>query len=251
MRSSITFFSVLVFTRALHACSCFGPDNFCSALDTMWSGPDVVVLAEKISDIHYGMQVRVIDPLAGPTSAGDTLMVWGDHGFLCRVYTASWSTGDTIVLALHNTDFMGNNFPNTNFPPDLEQPGDFHISVCGVYFLGYQNGVVSGEIDGTQTTMPYQSFHAMVEDCSLFTGIEETSVLNISVRQDLINDLLIIEFNEPNTIIGLYDLNGRLLAMLQANSNRSTISTASFPKGILIVRAINDRSVLSKKVWIQ
>jgi len=250
MIRAFTFLIGLLIIGQVHACSCVGAVDFCSSLDTVWSEPDIIVLAEKLSDIHYGMKVVVIDPLAGSSTAGDTLMVWGDHGSLCRVYTGNWSIGDTIVLALHYTDFMGNTFPNTSFPPDLEQDGDFHISICGVYYLTYQNGVVSGAIDNVVNSMAYVDFQSMVNDCFLATGIEENDVPELIVRQDPYSGELIIGTGSFDSYIEIFDLQGRLIGSINANEPQVHFNTSDFPKGALIVRVFSNDMVRTQKVLI-
>ena len=55
------------------SCSCFGPQNFCASMDTAVTEPDIVVLATKLSDIHYGMQLGsgTWDLLPSVTYSGD------------------------------------------------------------------------------------------------------------------------------------------------------------------------------------
>ena len=97
---------ILLISRALSfACSCGGPDNFCSTIDNQ--NNNLIIKGVKVSQILHGMKVKILEVLSGSES-NDTIMVWGDDGALCRLYTDLFSVSDTLILALHNTDFAHN-----------------------------------------------------------------------------------------------------------------------------------------------
>lgn len=251
MQRKIFLFLTFIVHSAAYTCSCFGPTTFCTTLNTASSEPDVVVLAEKLSDIHYGMQVRVLDPLAGSAQLGDTLMVWGDNGALCRLPALAWSVGDTIVLGLHETDFMGNVIVNSNYPPNLEQSGDYHISVCGIYALNYDNGIVSGPIDQGNLSLPYSVFLPLIANCSLTTGMHGATGTEMFIRQDLINDQILVEMGRPGWKVEFIDLSGRVLRNATMTERSQIFSTADLPNGVVLVRATNIYGVLTEKVIIR
>jgi len=151
------------------ACSCFGPNNFCETL-AQNPTPDLIVRGFKTVDEAYGMRFKVVDVISG-TETDDTLMIWGDNGILCRLYTAGFSQADTFILAIHNTNFNGNFFPG-GANDSLERPGDYHISVCGRYALYYNEGFVYGNITPTDTVMEYEQFVASVGACNP-TGVDD------------------------------------------------------------------------------
>lgn len=163
-------------TRMALACSCFGPQTFCGVLNPPfpnpeWWIPESVVLGVKLADFQHGMDVKVIQSFSGSLLADDTVRVWGDCGLLCRHYPTTWAVGDTVIWGLMITDLAGNSLCGTSF----EQPTDHMISICGVYYLDYANGTVSGPIT-TETfeTMPIEQFADLVIDC-LSTGIATAS----------------------------------------------------------------------------
>ncbi len=149
------------------ACDCAMqlPYTFCETLYPTWDTPHVVVLGVKIEEVFYGMRVKVLEVFDGSTTVGDTLMVWGDNGALCRHYAGTWNVGDTIVWGFHETDFMGN-FITAGFPPDLEQPGDYHISSCGTYWLGFTNGMITGPIAPGVTSISVPDFWPAMTACA-------------------------------------------------------------------------------------
>lgn len=156
------------------ACSCFGPTSFCATLNPPfpnpeWWIPESIVLGVKLGDYQHGMDVKVIQAFTGSLQVDDTVRVWGDCGLLCRHYPSTWAVGDTVVWGFRITDLAGNSLCGTSY----EQPTDHMISICGIYYLDYANGSVTGPITSeTIETMTLVQLAALVEDC-LTTGSAE------------------------------------------------------------------------------
>jgi len=127
------------------ACSCFPVGyHFC---ETIQNDPSIasIVMVKKMFNFFYGMNVQVLQNIAGePTES--TITIWGDNGGLCRL-GLGWNNDDTIIMAIHHSDLGGNIIYNPDYPPDLEDSLDYHVSGCGVYALSVNNGMVSGFID--------------------------------------------------------------------------------------------------------
>ena len=125
-----------------YSCSCAQPEptTYCASLQQV--DADIVILAYKVMDMQHGMKIKVVQVLNG-TETRDTLTVWGDSGMLCRLPTSAFAVNDTFVFGLHNCDLMGNLLGGST----LEQTDHYHISACGIYWLGYSKGMVSGNID--------------------------------------------------------------------------------------------------------
>lgn len=160
------------FPNTSSACDCFGNESYCATLDPSWFvNPVSTVLAVKLTDYYYGITVKVVQVIGGEQLPNDTLTVWGDNGALCRIYLNGFAIGDTLVFGLNECDLWGNTI-TAGFPPDLEQPGDYQVSVCGVYWLNYDNGLVTGPITGsTVQSMTLGEFTEVVESCSQANGI--------------------------------------------------------------------------------
>lgn len=156
------------------ACSCFGPQTFCETLDPPfpdpeWWIPDAVVLGVKLGDFQHGIDVKIISSFSGTLQPDDTIRVWGDCGLLCRHSPGTWNVGDTVIWGFQITDLAGNMLCGTSY----EQPTDHMISICGVYYLDYANGIVSGPITTTAIeSMPISQFGQLVDGC-LSTDINE------------------------------------------------------------------------------
>ena len=87
----------------IFACSCVPvSDLFCGTLaaNPMPFEFQNIFTAIKTADVAYGMEIQILDRLAG-TETNNTLTVWGDNGDgLCRVNTDEFAIGDTLVLNL-------------------------------------------------------------------------------------------------------------------------------------------------------
>lgn len=169
------------------ACSCFGNDSYCESLAPGWfMNPEATAMVVKLSTYHYGITVKVVQTFGGTTLPNDTLTVWGDNGALCRIYLDGIPDGDTIIFGLNQTDFMGNVVWNSQYPPDLEEPGDYMVSVCGVYALNYDNGMVNGWITAPMVqSMSLADFDAVVSGCTIGVGVEEEEASDpLLVRYD-------------------------------------------------------------------
>lgn len=147
------------------------PGTFCETMEPEWYEPHIAVLGVKLNEVYYGMNVKILQVFHGDAEVGDTITVWGDNGALCRWYVGTWADGDTVVWGLHETDFLGNEI-TAGFPPDLEQPGDYHISICGTYWLPYTNGMITGPIAPGVTSATVVQFWPAIVNC-LATGISE------------------------------------------------------------------------------
>lgn len=211
MRALALLITALFFKLAASACSCFGNNSYCETLAPGWFvNPDATAMVVKLTDYHYGITVKVVQTFGGASLPEDTLTVWGDNGALCRIYLNGIAVGDTMIFGLNETDFSGNTIWNSQYPPDLEEPGDYMVSVCGVYALNVINGQVSGWIDAPAVqTMSLQDFDAMVTSCTLGVGVEEP-------------------VEEENALVVIYTMDGPVLrsALPLGNAQLSIVDAA-------------------------
>lgn len=190
MRSIVLLIAAFLIKTSASACSCFGNNSYCESLAPGWFGnPDATAMVVKLTDYHYGITVKVVQTFGGTSLPEDTLTVWGDNGALCRIYLNGITVGDTMIFGMNETDLMGNTIWNSQYPPDLEEVGDYMVSVCGVYALNVIDGQVSGWIDAPMVqTMSLQDFDALVSSCTLGVGVgeagEEGNELVVSYTPD-------------------------------------------------------------------
>lgn len=234
IRYAFLLSAALLLSTVSKACDCAMelPSTLCETLDPDWAEPDVVVLGVKVQEVFYGMRVRLLQVFDGTAVEGDTITVWGDNGALCRWYTGTWAVGDTVVWALNNTDFLGNEI-TAGFPPDLEQPGDYHISACGTYWLDYVNGNVVGGIVPGVTSVPIGEFWPTISAC-MATGVEslvEPAFLLVRTTTEAVQLQLA---NPAEVRLTLIDAQGR--AVLDRVWNGELLTLARFAPGAYIAQ---------------
>lgn len=230
------------------ACSCFGPSTFCATLNAPtnpeWWMPDAIVLGVKMASVAHGMDVLVLQGYLGGPQTDDVVRVWGDTGLLCRMYADSWDVGDTVVWALRFTDQLGG---------AMEQPGDHVISVCGVYWLDYAHGMVSGPIftEGQNEHVPISEFGALVDGC-LSTGVEEEEASEISVR--CTGDRLFISTSgawSGEKEVRIIDPAGRMLHEARFCDAQATLPLRRRSHGLLLVRVADGQRSVTRRVLVE
>jgi hypothetical protein len=200
------------------------------------------------------MQIRVDQVLGGPAAVGDTLMVWGDNGALCRWYATAWSVGQTAVFGFHNTDFTGNWITNPNYPPNLEQPGDYHISICGVYALNYSGGMVTGPIGPNISSMNLNDFASYVHQCFTPTtqSIDDEELLDAQVFMNGTDLNVQLGENLTSSVqLVIYSVQGQVLSQGTLSRNTETVALGHLPKGVYLIRISAQQAVLTRRVVLE
>lgn len=229
---------------SVFACSCIGDDTFCTtlvrdngyALDGFPDAkPALIVKGVKVEDYYFGMYFRVLEVIRGEETR-DTITVWGDNGALCRQYVGGYGTADTVILALHNTDFSGSVVIGDH-PERLEQEGDYHLSVCGVYSLFYENGEVVGQItEGEEQRMAFEEWQQLT--ClDIVSGSEEVPPIQFELYPNPTDAqiFLQLQFAKPNAFqINIYNAQGvKIPADWESDfPRRVQINTQNLPAGI-------------------
>ena len=181
----ITLFVALFFTGlgTLSACSCSGEEYFChEIIDTsdVYLHPDYIFKGIKLQDTLHGMFVKIERQYINEIIE-DTVLIWGDPGHLCRVYTSNFHIGDTIILGINKLEF------ESGMPE--ESIGDYWLPACGVTFLKIENGIVLGPISEGLNSMFLEDFEFYMENEVYKT---ECSVTNIEYQN---------QFDQNNIIV--------------------------------------------------
>lgn len=235
--ATLAFFGL---AQAGLACSCFGPQTFCGTLnpqppqfpEPQWWIPDAIVLVVKLADVEYGVDVKVVQSFSGELASDTVIRVWGDCGLLCRHYVNGPAIGDTLLWALKHTDLMGNGLCGTSF----EEPQDWALSICGVYWLGYGNGVVSGPIteEGATESVTLEEFQQVVNGC-LSTGLDEqTRETEFRVVYDDGVPILSCSSLIGSAELTVLDAHGR--AILRRRWSGASLPFDNAPPGIYVAR---------------
>ncbi len=166
------------------------------------------------------------------TELRDTLTVWGDNGALCRWYTSNFNVGDTLIYALHNCDLAGNWFSTDS----LEEANHYHISVCGVYHLGYSNGMVSGSVAAGIHNVSLNDFSNTNQLCDI-TAIEKATALVWYQHYEPTTRCLTLR-NLPlaETSFTLFSQTGKRVLQSYFFEKTVRIDLSGIPKGVYFVQ---------------
>lgn len=242
--------SLFLAPQVAQACSCMGNESLCETLSPAWpSNPDAVALVVKLSDVHYGITVKVLQVFGGGTVNNDTVTVWGDTGVLCRHYLNGFAIGDTAVMALHITDQAGNGTSGGEFPPDLEQEDDYMLSICGVHWLAFVDGAVSGWITGPENQrMSLDEFEQVVTGCAIGTGVPEHAAEAFRVCYNNGSPIVDLVGAPGDARLRIMDAQGRVLLDRRWNGSPLPIAGGAPGAYLVEVRAYGQRSV--KRVFV-
>jgi len=226
MKSIALIFLITLISRPFStACTCVGPDDFCSTIEDQNS--DLIIKGVKVSQILHGMKVEILEVLSGSES-NDTIMVWGDDGALCRVYTDLFSVSDTIILALHYI-ITGDS---------IEQPGDYYLSVCGIYFLNVVNDSVVGYIsDTTYQQMTYMDFKTHMCSYTSINNAIPRQTPDIQIYPNPSSGKTTIEIkNKKNKNIRLimYAITGQVIKQIETDKDKIIIEKRELSHGMYL-----------------
>ncbi len=238
------------------ACSCFGPPTFCETLnpqyeppiDPSWWVPDHIVLGVKLTTVEYGVDLKVVQDFNGGLEVNEIIRVWGDCGFLCRLYNTGPADGDTVLWAIQSCDLSGNG----GCGPSVEQSDHFQLSACGVYWLDYANGIISGPLytEGASETISLEDFATLVGGC-LSTGVNDPVALGARV-QCVEGQLTITTTGSWAELKNVFitDAAGRMLYAARFAGTGATMALPRRMIGLMLVRVSDhERSVTHKLLF--
>jgi hypothetical protein len=253
----IAFASVLAAVPLrMEACSCFGPSTFCETLnpqppqfpEPQWWIPNHIIMGVKLTTVEYGVDVKIVHDYSGDLQADEVIRVWGDCGLLCRMYNTGVADGDTVLWGIQHCDLSGNFGCGTS----LEQEGHYQLSVCGVYWLDYAQGVISGPLytEGASETISVEDFPALVSGC-LPTGISDPIVPEVNVR--CVDDELMIiatgDWSDTKEVC-ITDVAGRVVHEARFRGLQGTMLLPRRLDGVLLIRVSDGRHFAAFKAFV-
>ncbi|MFC5408983.1 T9SS type A sorting domain-containing protein [Larkinella bovis] len=135
------------------ACSCVDGGAFLTiAEQNAWKPGSLIVRAEVKDHEAHGIDVKILEVLNG-SEEKSVIRVWGDPGFMCRLYTHGFKTGEKLVLILSRID---------NAYYQDERNGDYALGVCGSYVVR-EGKSITGRISGSDTEMARNKFYNELE----------------------------------------------------------------------------------------
>ena len=184
MKRYIFTFSFIIFISiSSFACLCGGPQTFCGFVHQDFSYTDLIVKGKKIRSVEHGFEFEISKIYCGEETK-ETIMVWGDNGFMCRYYSSRFMDGEEYYLALLRLFEDTENFwPQTDPVGSFEQEGDYALVNCGKSYWHQ-----SDETSGDETEAQVESCLAEIyPDCKAVSSITEIELCGISVSEPFPN----------------------------------------------------------------
>ncbi|HHZ81505.1 MAG TPA: T9SS type A sorting domain-containing protein [Flavobacteriales bacterium] len=150
-----------------------------------------------------------------------------------------------MVFALNYCDLAGNWFSNDT----LEEVGHYHISVCGVYWLHFSNGMITGPLDDGVNSIALVDFESFHQDCLTTGTANQSESLDIHFFYDPAIQALFLDseyFILNNLRFAIYDLNGRLVRNGRFDddaNNRSHIDVGGLEHGGYVISVNSERTI--------
>jgi hypothetical protein len=160
------------------------------------------------------------------------------------MYADSWEVGDTVVWGFRFTDQLGG---------AMEQPGDYLISICGTYWLEFENGMVSGPIVSEEpTSIPLEDFATLVDGC-LTTGIGAVQAEQGLVAQYIDGAIRIRTTGAWAAAkeLVITDARGRSLVSEQLTGDQRAIPWQRGSPAVLVVLLSDGRRTVVQKVLVE
>jgi hypothetical protein len=223
----LSAFLSIISIAHLNACDCSGPDNFCESI----SHNEHVALVKVLSHTDDYMTISIIENIRNSFSNSQITVV-GQNGFNCSEWLEQFIESDTLVLGLQ----------------DFGMTDTFNLSLCGVYYLHYQNGNVSGDISPSSTIQSYEGFKANFDQCSSNSVFEEEAEVNF--HSYLTNQQLHV-FSERENLreVSVYDISGSLLLkQITVGNTRFNTDISSLSAGTYLIEIISDKSRILNKL---
>ncbi|MCR8924389.1 hypothetical protein NO559_16570 [Dasania sp. GY-MA-18] len=143
MLKALTLFSLLTLSsQASLACQCLWQGSFNKA----YQQADLIVSGKVLEHKGNAADFEINKILKGKEFL-EIIRLWGDTGKLCRPNIYGFPEHSEWVLALHKiTEVPAGGF-NPNTPSfSYGRVGDYSLSNCGVYWLKYEHGFISGNL---------------------------------------------------------------------------------------------------------
>ena len=239
------------FVQGVNACTCGSwYDSFCETVvrtEGSWLKPELVVQGVKLSDYMHGMKFEITDVVYG-NHALEEIMVWGDPGNLCRLYTSQFNDDDTMIISINS---------QVGWDP-VEQQGDFQLPGCGIYYLSFSNGLVAGNISPIDSIMSYTEFKTYMQSainadtCVMTSAVKTAKNINLIMYPNPSDGTFKIEIDNFNGEVDLrvFDLRGRQMRELRVSQEQSDFDISGLADGVYVVELSSGSKVYRDKLLI-
>jgi len=181
------------------------------------------------------MIVDVLENLQREVNENE-LLVKGGNGGDCGENLMQFSVDDTLILALEVWPIMGDS--------------TMVLTICGLRFLRYENGLVLGQITETLTSQPLDEFKNNLLTCGNSpVSSNEISLEDLKIFPNPVSDILQIESKDQSILnVELFNSQGQVLTQASIKDVHAiSMKTDSLEKGIYFLKIHTPKGILTRK----
>lgn len=211
------------------ACDCApSPDNFCQSIRYN----EHVALVKVVSKQGSFMNVEILESIRN-TFSTSTITVIGQDGLNCSEWLETFEVSDTLVLGLG----------------DFGLTDTFNLSLCGRYYLFYENGNVTGNITPSISLQPYTDFRDNFGECATLASIKETE--NQLIELFMLNETVKINSKKGNIQLAeIIGADGRLILQETADQPSIQLNVSNMKPSVYFFRVITSEGESIRKLLI-
>lgn len=232
------FILLIISQNSIYACSCSHYEAvFCR---NVHEGHKIVrgVVTDQ-PDVHL-MEFSILENINNEI-VEDTILVLGQDGVNCGEYLEQFAVNDTLILALNTWEINGTEF--------------WHLmGLCGLHFLRFENGLVSGQITDDFTSQDLQGFKDNLLSCIDM----EVPVLEVDKNELEINvfpnpvsgNFQIGAFQPQINAYDIYNSGGTLIAskIFDQPEEKIDIYSGDLGQGIYYIRIRTAKGIITRKI---
>jgi hypothetical protein len=214
----------LVGISDVQACSCLDGGSFFTIAERAAWKPGVLIVRAEVRDHEaHGMDVKILEVLNG-SEGKSVVRVWGDPGFMCRLYTNGFKKGEKLVLILRRIE-------NASYQD--ERNGDYELGGCGT-FVVREDQRISGRITASDGEMSKTKFFNELEQ---LIGKHQPDLAKIyPVPTDKLLTINVPELQHPTLSARIITLAGQPLQTRQLEVGKQhQIDVSTLAKGVYII----------------
>lgn len=237
---------LFIFSLKGLTCSCTNILDFVSNYRSTQTQVDLIKVV-KVGEVAHGAIFKILDK-AGNLSLEDTVTIWGDNGYLCRIgYTSQIAMFDTLLYILTPTDMLGNTIYG-NEPELNEQSEDFMFGNCEVNYLQYKNDSVFSYHDSSKYSI--SSFYKMLSEEPSPVESKDLFVPLISYSS-YTGNLSLTNNNSFKVSVQVLAMDGQVISTNNVDRN-SRIEFNSLSSGIYLISVKGTRGQQAcRKVYVK
>jgi hypothetical protein len=232
MKNSLTIcivFCNLLMQFDAFGCSCWGPDNFCQSIRYN----EHVALVKVVSHQGDFMNVEIIESIRN-SFANSTVTVVGQDGFNCSEWLGDFEINDTLILGLG----------------EVGSQDTMNLSLCGRYYLRYENGNVTGNITPSLNTQSSSEFVTNFGTCATLSGIDDSE--NQLFEFVILNETIHLDSKRGAILsVEIVGSDGRLIQNTSFGRSSAEMSLSGLKPSVYLFRVITSEGESIRKIFIQ